>query len=227
MSIAFTTSRCFAFASGAALTLLHSAVASAALINFRIDSVMQLGCGTCAGFEEDTGLVKSPLGLYSVTTRFRIDTETAASPPPPYSGTTYQFNGPRTRMAITVGSLTTKYDDFLLRFLDDGDSDQLYLLTNLTETPGWAGFNTGNGNGTRLADYSLATFAAANLSSFSGTVFDTFVFGPDYSLDRDWWLQGHVRKIVRVPEPGVLTMFCLGLAALGVMRRRSAGRAHV
>jgi hypothetical protein len=122
-------------------------------------------------------------------------------------------------MAVTIGSLTMKYDDFLLRFLDDGDSDQLYVFSDLTEKPGWAGFNTGNGDGARLADYSLATFAAADLSNFSGTVFDTFVFGPNHSLDRDWWVQGHVRKIVRVPEPGALTMFGLGLTALAIAKR--------
>jgi hypothetical protein len=76
MSLAINTVRHAALVCASAFALLQSEGASASLMTFEIHSGMDLGCGACNGFEEETGFVKGT-GTYEVTSRFTIDTEAA------------------------------------------------------------------------------------------------------------------------------------------------------
>jgi hypothetical protein len=167
------------------------------------------------------------VNYYPVSAKFTIETETAPSAPPPYV-TRYEFTGPRTRLEVTIGKLILKYDQFELSLYDDSDCDQFFISSEFSGgLYSRTGFTSGNCDASRrLSDYSLETFAQSDLSKFAYSGFETWVFPPNRNDGRDWWLQGSVYGITRVPEPGTLSMLGLAVAGLMTARRLRRSRMH-
>lgn len=82
-------------------------------------------------------------------------------------------------------------------------------------------FTPANGGGFSMQPVDVPGFGAFGPVVFSGTTTaPTFVDGVYEMLDFDGRRQGTMTITSTVPEPGTLTLLGLGLAGLGLMRRR-------
>lgn len=106
-----------------------------------------------------------------------------------------------------------------------GGFDSLNVDIVLNETPTIAHdisfFTAANGGGFDVNPVDAPGFGAFGPVVFSGTTTaPTFVDGVYEMLDFDGLRQGTMTITSTVPEPGTLTLLGLGLASLGLMRRR-------
>jgi hypothetical protein len=148
---------------------------------------------------------------FDVTARFTIDT--TATSTPHFHGDIYTFNQP---LSVTVGQLTYTYPIFSL-FINSTVCDEIYIMSGASASFEGTVFNTNNCfDKPTLPDHSLSSFVAYDMSNFFGTSFDSFTSNAARGrADQSWFLAGHVRRVVRVPEPQSLLLAAIGLSLLG------------
>lgn len=192
--------------------------ANAALITYRVETFMALGCGACTGFEDDTGIFPSEgqIDFWNVEAFFTIDTATQPISEIPGRSAAYIINQPLT---WTLGTFTHTFDQYSLFLRNEpvvgGPCDHLSIVPKDSFTdPNSIILQSSNclRAENRMPDYSLETFAANEGGLFASSGFPVAAWGPDHS---DWFVQGHVRSITRIPEPSMVQL--LAAALMGVM----------
>ena len=134
-------------------------------------------------------------------------------------------------MSVTVGGLTIFYTDFALVLSPN-------LVSGGTDCEGLALFSVGPqgpiehgslfqmsdcGSAKTLADDSLGTFAASDLSAFHSVTVESIVNSPheiplgsgSTELVPDWNISAKSYAVERVPEPDALVLLALSFAGIG------------